>query len=212
MGVFDATSVAAMVAGAALAPVLISATSLNTSLVILGAATVLATLLCTTGLRGLDDVSRQRADVLASRVAALEHLPIIAGAPRSVLEQLAAASQMCALPPGVDIVVEGAPAHAFYAVIEGHVVVHRGGEHVVRLGPGESFGERGLLDNAPRNATVTTEGDAIVLRLDGAVLLDALQSAPTVLSAVDRSNAPTRPSDMEGDHISPVDDPTWVES
>jgi MFS family permease len=212
MGVFDATSVAAMVAGAALAPVLISATSLNTSLAILGAATVLATLLCTTGLRGLDDVSRQRADVLASRVAALENLPIIAGAPRAVLEQLASASHMCPLPPGVDIVVEGAPAHAFYAIIEGHVVIHRGGEQVVRLGPGESFGERGLLDNAPRNATVTTEGDAIVLRLDGAVLLDALQSAPTVLSAVDRSNAPARPTDVEGDRISPVDDPTWVES
>ena len=104
-----------------------------------------------------------------------------------MLEQLASASQICPLPPGVDVVVQGAPAHAFYAVIDGGVVVHRDGEEVAHLGPGDYFGERGLLDNAPRNATVTTEEQSTVLRLEGDVLLDALQSAPTVLSAIDRS-------------------------
>ena len=57
--------------------------------------------------------------------------------PRIVLEQLASASQLCPLPPGVDVVVEGAPAHAFYAVVDGSVVVHRDGDEVARLGPGE---------------------------------------------------------------------------
>ena len=71
------------------------------------------------GLRGLDELSRQRAELLASRVAIIERLPITAGAPQVVLEQLASASQLCPLPPGVDVVVEGAPAHAFYAVIDG---------------------------------------------------------------------------------------------
>ena len=50
------------------------------------------------------------------------------------------------------------------------------------------FGERGLLDNAPRNATVTTEVQSTIMRLEGDVLLDALQSSPTVLSAIDRSS------------------------
>ncbi len=52
---------------------------------------------------------------------------------------------------------------------------------------GDSFGERGLLDNAPRNATVTTETDTTVLRIDGDVLLEALEQAPMLTTALDRS-------------------------
>ena len=138
-----------MVAGAVLAPVLVALTSLRASLLILGAAAVLVTLLCGLGLRGLDALSARHADALASRVKVLQGLPVTAGVPRIVLEQLAAAAQFCPLPPGVDVVVQGAPAHAFYAVAEGRVVVHRDGKAVVHLGPGDSFGERGLLDQPP---------------------------------------------------------------
>ena len=194
MGVFDAQSVAAMVAGAVLAPIVITWTSLTASFLVLGALTLIVTLGCLARLRGLDVLSKQRAEALSARVAAIEDLPIVVGVPRLVVEQLASASQICPLPDGVDVVVEGAPAHAFYVVVDGRVVVHRQGQVVVRLGAGSWFGERGLLDNAPRNATVTTAVDSRILRLDGAVLLDALQSSATLVSALDRSNAPrTRP-------------------
>jgi len=210
MGVFDALSVAAMVLGAVLAPLLIARTSLRTSFVVLGSATVVVTFVCLLGLRKLGELTRKRADLLASRLAVVERLPITVGAPRIVLEQLASASQLCPLPPGVDVVVEGAPAHAFYAVVEGSVVVHRNGEDVAHLGPGESFGGRGLLDNAPRNATVSTEVQSTILRIEGDVLLDALQSAPTVLSAIDRSNkAPWTGSASAEQPGAMVDDPAW---
>ena len=91
-----------------------------------------------------------------------------------MLEQLASASQFCPLPEGVDVVVQGAPAHAFYAVVDGSVIVHRDGQEAARLGSGDYFGERGLLDNAPRNATVTTAEPSTLLRLDG----DVLRRAP----------------------------------
>ena len=211
MGVIDAVSVAAMIGGAVLAPLIVTWTSLTTSLVVLGGATLLVTFLCRAGLRGLDALSRARSELLASRVAVIQGLPVVAGAPLVVLEQLASASQLCPLPPGVDIVVQGAPAHAFYAIIDGSVVVHRDDAVVAHLGPGDYFGERGLLDRAPRNATVTTDEQSTVLRLEGDVLLDVLQSAPTVLSALDRSSsqrgapASLRPTTL-------VDDPTWVEA
>jgi MFS family permease len=212
MGVFDALSVAAMVLGAVLAPVLIARTSLRTSFVVLGIATVVVTFVCLAGLRRLGELSRKRADLLASRLAVIERLPITVGAPRIVLEQLASASQICPLPPGVDIVVEHAPAHAFYAVVDGGVLVHRNGEAVARIGPGGSFGERGLLDNAPRNATVTTEVQSTIMRLEGDVLLDALQSAPTVLSAIDRSNAPWAGAPVVEQPAALVDDPAWSQT
>ena len=56
-------------------------------------------------------------------MAILERLPIVAGAPPLVLEQLASSAQLCPLPAGVDVVVQGAPAHAFYAVVDGRVVL-----------------------------------------------------------------------------------------
>ena len=209
MGVFDASSVLAMVAGALLAPVLIDATSLDASLLILGGAALLVTVACLLALRGLDALSARRAEALASRLAVITGLPVTAGAPQLVLERLASAARTCALPPGVDVVVQGAPAHAFYAVAEGRVVVHRDGTKVVHLGPGDSFGERGLLDNAPRNATVTTEMDTTVLRIEGGELIEALQGAPMLRPALDLSS--TSPGLQLGDEGRPlVDDKDWV--
>jgi MFS family permease len=211
IGIFDAASVAAMVAGAALAPVLVAFTSLRASLLILGAAAVLVALLCGAGLRGLDALSAQRADALATRVAVLEGLPVTVGLPQIVLEQLASAARFFPLPPGVDVVVRGAPARSFYAVVEGRVVVHRDGQAVVHLGPGDSFGERGLLDRAPRNATVTTELDCMLLRVEGHALLDAIETAPGFRRALDVSSTAPGVTVQPGE-MPVVDDPRWVEA
>jgi CRP-like cAMP-binding protein len=146
------------------------------------------TLACLLGLRGLDALSTQRAEALASRVRVLQGLAVTVGVSQVVLEQLAATAQFCPLPSGTDVVVQGDPADAFYAVVDGLVVVHRDGRAVVYLGPGDSFGERGLLDHAPRNATVTTEMDTMLLRVEGHVLLDALEAAPTLRPALDLSS------------------------
>ena len=211
MGVVEAVAVGAMVAGALLASLLLASTSLRSSFLVLGGATLVATLGCLGWLRGLDALSSRRAEELAARVAVVERLPITAGVPRLVLEQLASASQFCPLLDGVDVVVEGAPAHAFYAIVDGSVIVHRNGQEVARLGPGDYFGERGLLDNAPRNATVTTVEPSTLLRLDGDVLLDALQTAPAMRSALDRSNVPGR-SSAPAPPTALVDDPAWSEA
>jgi CRP-like cAMP-binding protein len=198
-----------MVAGALIAPVLIDATSLDTSLLVMGGVALLVTLACLLALRGLDAVSARRAEALAARVSVVEGLPVTAGAPQLVLERLASAAQSCPLPPGVDVVVQGAPAHAFYAVVDGRVVVHRNGRKVVHLGAGDSFGERGLIDNVARNATVTTETDTTILRIEGEALLEALQAAPTLRPALDMSS--TAPGLQLGDEGSPlVDDKDWV--
>src|SRR6185436_17396357 len=65
MGVVEAVAVGAMVAGALLASLLLASTSLRSSFTILGGATLLATLGCLGWLRGLDALSRRRAEELA---------------------------------------------------------------------------------------------------------------------------------------------------
>jgi MFS family permease len=197
-GLFDSSSIGAMVSGAVLASILIHVTSLRSSFWILGGGTALVAVTCVRGLRGLDEASWKRTEALASRLAVIEGLPITQGTPQLVLEQLASSSQLCPLPPGVDVVVQGSPAHAYYAVVDGRVVVHRDADVLAHCEPGEGFGERGLLDNAPRNATVTTETETTVLRIEGAVLLEALEQAPMLATALNETNL--------------VDDPRWVDA
>ena len=211
IGISDAASAGAMVAGALLAPVLIAYTSLRISLIALGTASVLITVLCRFSMRGLDALSAERVDELASRVKVLETLPVTLGVQQLVLEQLAAAAQFFSLPPGVDVVVQGAPAHAFYAVAEGRVAVHRDGKVRVHLGPGDSFGERGLLDNAPRNATVTTEVASTLLRVEGHALLEALEAVPTLRQSLDLSSTAPGVHVPAGDTVL-VDDLRWTKA
>jgi len=211
VGIFDAACAAAVVAGAILAPVLITSGSLRASLLVLGGIALLITVLCGVGLRGLDALSAHRADALASRVKVLEGLPVTVGLQQIVLEQLAAAGQFLPdLPPGVDVIVQGMPADSFYAVVAGRVLVHRDGKAVVHLGPGDSFGERGLLDRAPRNATVTTELETTLLRVEGQALLSALDAAPALRPALDLSSTAAGVQVPAGESRL-VDDPRWVE-
>ena len=94
--------------------------------------------------------------------------------------------------------------------MDGRVVVHRDGKAVVHLGPGASFGERGIR-HAPRNATVTTEMDTTVLRVEGDALLDALDAAPDLRPALDLSSAAPGVQVPPGE-TAVVDDPRWAEA
>ncbi len=105
---------------------------------------------------------------------------------------------------------QGAPAHAFFAVIDGSLAVRRHEVVVDHIAAGGHFGERGLLDNAPRNATVTTETPSTLLRIEGDVLLEALQTAPSVRNTLDHSNPPRwTPDPTDGSPIL-IDDRGWA--
>ena len=53
------------------------------------------------------------------------------------------------------------------AIEEGEAEVTRGGEHVDDLGPGDFFGEMGLLEKTLRNATVTAKTPMRLVTLTG---------------------------------------------
>ena len=65
---------------------------------------------------------------------------------------------MCAdevdVPPGKVVCWKGDSANELYVIEEGTAKVVRDEQYLDELGPGDFFGEMGLLDDAPRNAHV----------------------------------------------------------
>jgi CRP-like cAMP-binding protein/predicted MFS family arabinose efflux permease len=203
-GVLDSLAVAGILAGSLLTPLIVAAAGLRGALVVAGGTLLAATAAALPRLRGLDRRAEAARRELAPRVALLERLGVFDGAPRQALERLAAAMEERAVPAGTRVVTEGEEADAFYAVRSGALAVLSAGERggpparVNTLGPGDYFGEIGLLERVPRTATVQAETDAVVGRLSGDDFLAIVNQAPstsgTLLDGVVGRLARTHPS------------------
>jgi CRP/FNR family cyclic AMP-dependent transcriptional regulator len=83
------------------------------------------------------------------------------------------------------VVAKGEPPRAFYVLLRGHAKVTAQGKDgadtaINVLGPGEVFGEIGILDGQPRSATVTTLEECEVAVIDKLAFDNLLASAPAV--------------------------------
>jgi MFS family permease len=203
-GVLDSLAVAGMLAGSLVAPMVVGAVGLRWALVAAGGVLLVVTAATVPRLRGLDRRAEATRRELAPRVGLLQQLRVFEGAPRQALESLAGAMEERAVPAGAAVVTEGEEADAFYMVGSGRLAVlsagERGGEpaRVNTLGPGDYFGEIGLLERIPRTATVRAETDATVWRLAGADFLGTINQVPstsgTLLDGVVGRLARTHPS------------------
>ncbi|HHY71975.1 MAG TPA: cyclic nucleotide-binding domain-containing protein [Bacillus bacterium] len=59
----------------------------------------------------------------------------------------------------------GEDGDAMFCIIEGQILVHKGGETLTSLGMGESFGEMAIIDGEPRSADCTATSRTIVMEL-----------------------------------------------
>jgi CRP/FNR family transcriptional regulator, cyclic AMP receptor protein len=116
----------------------------------------------------------------------LKSIPIFADSSDEELRQVATFAQEISVEAGRDLVREGDFSYEFMAIEEGEAEVTRGGEHVADLGPGDFFGEMGLLEKTLRNATVTARTPMQLVTLTG---WDLRRIERTVPQAVERVRA-----------------------
>ena len=97
----------------------------------------------------------------------LKSLPLFADVPDEELAQIAGFAQEVNVDAGRELVREGDFSYEFMAIEEGEAEVTREGKHVNDLGPGDFFGEMGLLEKTLRNATVTAKTPMRLVTLTG---------------------------------------------
>jgi MFS family permease len=192
-GMQDSLQAAAQLAGSLLAPLLASLAGLPVALVVFGGGLVVVALCCAPAMRPLDDRSAKSAAALQPRVAVLSRLALFDGAPQAALELVAGDLREETVVAGTVVVCEGDEPDDLFVVRRGAYDVMSttaaSGEPVVlaQLGPDDWFGEIGLVEGRPRNATVVATSDGELWRIPGASFLDALTLAPAMPGVLARS-------------------------
>jgi CRP-like cAMP-binding protein len=82
------------------------------------------------------------------------------------------------LTAGETIFEQGRPSFALYLVIRGEVSILKDDKQIARIGPNHSFGEMGLLLDAPRSAAARTAVECQVLELSREDLGRMLEDEP----------------------------------
>ena len=96
------------------------------------------------------------------------------------LRRIAGAATIARVPAGKAIVREGFTAEAFYVLLTGRATVHRGGTPGAELRRGDFFGELGLIDGAPRTASVVADTDLWAARLPREQFFDLIDHKPAI--------------------------------
>ena len=95
----------------------------------------------------------------------LDGIRLFSGLSKKELGQLARHMDELTVREGDELATEGRFAHEFFVIEDGAAEVIQGGERIAELGPGDFFGEIGLLETERRTATVraTSEMEVIVM-------------------------------------------------
>jgi CRP/FNR family cyclic AMP-dependent transcriptional regulator len=110
----------------------------------------------------------------------LGEVPLFARLGKRDLRRVAGASKVARVSAGQVLVRAGFSAEAFYVLLTGSATVRRPDGTSVTLRRGEFFGELGLLDGAPRTATVVADTDLWAVRLPREGFLSLLDREPTI--------------------------------
>ena len=193
-GVFFALVLGAISLGALIMPVLVSALGLDGALVAVAVGVPLLALASGPWLIAMDRTAVTRLAELTPKIRLLEVLGIFSGAPRPVLERLAANVTEQAVSEGSVIVKEGEPADALYVLTTGEVAVSARGEagsarRIRTLNAPAYFGEIGLLQRIARTATVRALEPVTLYRIEGDDFLNAVNATPIAPAFLESAQA-----------------------
>jgi CRP-like cAMP-binding protein len=114
-------------------------------------------------------------------VSSLKNTPLFADVDDDKLSKVATFATLESAAEGKTIIREGGYSNDFYIIDDGTVEVEREGETVAELGPGDFFGEQGLLEKQARSATVVATSPVRLIKIEHWELSRMKQSMPEVV-------------------------------
>jgi CRP-like cAMP-binding protein len=166
-------------AGALLAPALVALFGLRSALVIAGLPLPVLMFFTWVRVRRSDELAAGRGFV----VSMLHGVELFHGLDMASLEQVAAATTEVSIQAGEQPITQGDTGDRFYVIESGRADVLIDGFRVREIGPGEGFGERALLRNTPRTATIRALTEMRLLAVDRDAFLQALTGESGVIVA-----------------------------
>jgi CRP/FNR family transcriptional regulator, cyclic AMP receptor protein len=125
----------------------------------------------------------------------LKSIPLFQTVSDEDLSQIAPFADEVRVEAGKQLVREGDFSYEFFAIEEGEAEVTRGGEHVADLGPGDFFGEIGLLERDLRTASVEAKSDMQLVTLTGWDMKRMEKAMPEAVERVREVLETRRPQD-----------------
>jgi CRP-like cAMP-binding protein len=116
----------------------------------------------------------------------LRRVPLFSDAADDELNKLCAFAESVEFSERAQIIREGDVSRALLAIEEGTAAVTRDGEQIATLGPGDVFGEVGVLDDALRNATVTATSRLKLIILDQLEVQRLREKAPGIYQRIEK--------------------------
>jgi CRP/FNR family transcriptional regulator, cyclic AMP receptor protein len=119
----------------------------------------------------------------------LKRFSLFEGVDDEKLAKIAPFTQLIEFPEGKVIIQEGGFSNDFYAIDDGKVKVEKGGETVAELGPGDIFGEQGLLERPERSASVIASSTVRALKIEHWELARMRRAMPEVVAQLRKTVA-----------------------
>lgn len=131
--------------------------------------------------------NNQQRLVLIERILLLKEVSIFSETPESILAEIAHLMEEEEVEQNVNVVVEGEIGNCMYIIFQGAVRVHKGNQTLAILNDKNYFGELSLLDTETRSATVTTQTNCILYKINQEPFYDLIECRPEVIKAVVQS-------------------------
>jgi CRP/FNR family cyclic AMP-dependent transcriptional regulator len=119
--------------------------------------------------------------------ARLKSIPLFAELPERQREQIAQWADEVDVKAGKHLVDQGRFAYEFFVIEEGSAEVTHDGKHLTDLGPGDFFGEIGILGDEPRTASVVATSDMTLIVMTDRDFREMTRSMPQVAETVRRT-------------------------
>ena len=117
----------------------------------------------------------------------LKAIPLFETFSDDELRQIAPFAEEKSASPGDVLVREGDYSYEFAAIEEGGAKVTRSGETLAELGPGDFFGEIGLIEKSLRTATVEATAPTRLITLTGWDLARVEKAMPEAIEQIHKA-------------------------